>query len=191
MKRDFNVVKRKFPWGIGYVVEIGTDLPHSRYYYIPFQAKLNTNDVGLSITKGAHWKIIPNNNENLEDYWLVKLSGKGKLVPSYGTVYVPKQFKNKIRILVRAHYYEYKTKYFEYFAIVKDFTPVFIKLTGKLGQQPTLWKYYSDIDVKTYITMPEYQNDELIDLADLHIEKASKYASEYLAEKQNFMEVKK
>lgn len=101
MKRYFTPEKRKFEWGEMLVVVLGERGRGRQEAYIPFHAPIDCNLVELGTTRSGSIKIVPSQSS---DGWLAVVSGSGTYTRgTYGTVYVPPQMTDKIKVIASGY----------------------------------------------------------------------------------------
>jgi len=182
MKRYFTPEKRKFEWGEMLVVVLGERGRGRQEAYIPFHAPIDCNLVELGTTRSGSIKIVPSQSS---DGWLAVVSGSGTYTRgTYGTVYVPPQMTDKIKVIASG-YGAYGDAgrigmWYDFLITAEDGTLLKVRPAGGPSKRARYWLYFGEdkvykisiaempmfCDVKDILPPPE-DLDSLVDLKDL------------------------
>lgn len=102
MKRfNIGVTNREFNWGKMDVVELGEKGRGRHLTLIPYHAKEDAKLVEIGNTRAGNPKIVESKSGT---GWLAVASGHGHYSRgTYGTVYVPEQYKDNIKIVAEGY----------------------------------------------------------------------------------------
>jgi len=182
MKRYFDVEQRSFAWGDMYVVVLGEQGRGRKEVYIPYHAHIDCQLVELGTTRSGSIKIVPSQSS---DGWLAVVSGSGTYTRgTYGTVYVPPQMTDKIKVIASG-YGAYGDAgrigmWYDFLITAEDGTLLKVRPAGGPSKRARYWLYFGEdkvykisiaempmfCDVKDILPPPE-DLDSLVDLKDL------------------------